>query len=996
MKLYLKGITKRLLLWSAIILLLFCVSCEEAETGDARDFYRIECNSDREVQEGLGFDKKPIVTTLGGKKTDQEFHSAPTSVYIDKEDPYAFTTRIKNSERDQYFKVSIWRKDSSKTSQLVIAGTPSGILYLEKPVVVEKGENGWEKLETEFEVPPAVEVVSIYAYAAKNYGYFDDLVIESHRRKEYPDLSGQSGLHLYFTEQDIALFESEREEAFTEGVHFSRDDWSKGILSDENIVIPIKARLKGDWLDHMRGKKWSFRVKTRDDRTFERMRSFSVQTPASRYFLHEYLAHELFMDQGILTTRYSFTPLYLNTKNLGVYAIEEHFAKQLIEFNLRREGPIVRFDEDPFWRVNALGVGVDKLPYPRMPVFESSRITPFETGKVLADTTMYKQFLIAQSLMNQFRNREGSIDDLFDLDKLAKYLALLDLINGKHGFIWHNMRFYYNPVLCKLEPINFDNFTEEYEESDAALSALGFDKNIASSEHRNAIRSFFGSEKLMDLYLNYLKEYTEQAFVQEFLDEKSGELDEYADLIHEEFPRYELHENFLHGNALDLKPQIRELKDKIAEGYFTELDLKDRPFSIDTQQTKTLVPYFVNLYYSKAKEDEASLLVENYNGRKVQLLALLNEEKRDIYGFDEVILDKYRAARADTSLSMPYLETAKYALLKAVDSDEEYTAELSHWKKNTRRSPYQELKSDPGSNSNQLFMESGDSLILKKGDYVLRNKILIPEDKVVVLEAGVNLNMIDSAGIISHSVIFAKGTEQERILIQSSDSTANGFSVLQAKGESVVSYTTFSNLNTLSYNGWGLTGAVNFYESDVTFEHTVFEDNHCEDALNIIRSDFFVDHSFFFGIYSDAFDSDFCTGELVNSTFDKIGNDAIDFSTSQIDIADCTIVNANDKGISGGEQSTLNVTDCVVRNCNIGVASKDLSEVNLQRVEISNSNYGLVALKKKPEYGGATLRTEDLSLNNCATEFLIEKGSAVYLENRQIEGTAKNVYERFY
>lgn len=962
MKLSSKGIAKLLLLKGVLILMFFCVSCEEMETKDTNDSYRIESNSDEEKQENSGFNGK-MVTILGGEKTDKEFHSAPTSVRIDPKTPYAYTTHINNVTRDQFIRVSVWRKDSLGTAQIIIAGDPAGILYLNNPDMVEIGENGWEKLESEFEVPPAIESVSIYAYAPNNEAYFDDLVIESFHRKEYPDLSGQPALHLYFSGEEMTFFENEREEAFIEGVHFSPDHWAKGVLSDEKIVIPIKARLKGDWLDHIQGRKWSFRVKTRDDKAFRRMRSFSVQTPASRYYLHEYLAHELFRDQGILTTRYSFTPLYLNTENLGIYAIEEHFAKQLIEFNLRREGPIIKFDEDPFWRVNALTQGKNRVAgFPHMPIFETSRITPFGTNKVLADTTMYDQFLIAQSLLNQFKNREGSIEELFDLDKLAKYLVLTDLIDGKHGFVWHNMRFYYNPVLCKLEPINFDNFTENYTGDSAKLSALLVDRSKNYLKYNNLIHSFFSSEKLLEMYLNYLNEYTDPDFIQVFMSERSDQLNEYAELINEEFPRYKLPEDFLQNKVSDLKPQIAELKEKIKNGYFTDIEFVDLTYPIDTHQTKSLLPYFVNFYYSKANGNGGSLLVENYNGRSVQLVAILNEQERALYSFDDVILDEYSGKRADTLLSMPYFETAKYAVLKALDSDEEYIAELSLWKKNTLKSPYQELKSDTSSNPSQLFMVSGDSLILKKGNYVLRNSILIPKGKIVVFEPGVHLNMIDSAGIVSHSRIIATGTERDQILIHSSDSTANGFNVLQAPRESIVSHVTFRNLNTLSYKGWELTGAVNFYESDVTFSHTTFEDNHCEDALNIIRSTFLVDSSFFYGIYSDAFDSDFCTGNLTNSTFERIGNDAIDFSTSQIDISSCYIADANDKGISGGEQSTLNVTNCIVKNCNIGVASKDLSLVNLQDVEISNSNYGLVALKKKPEYGGGYIESRRLDI----------------------------------
>ena len=47
--------------------------------------------------------------------------------------------------------------------------------------------------------------------------------------------------------------------------------------------------------------------------------------------------------------------------------------------------------------------------------------------------------------------------------------------------------------------------------------------------------------------------------------------------------------------------------------------------------------------------------------------------------------------------------------------------------------------------------------------------------------------------------------------------------------------------------------------------------------------------------------------------------------------------------------------------------------------------YGLVLLKKKPEYGPATLKSRKLKLTNCTINDLIEKGSILYLNGRKIE-----------
>ena len=43
--------------------------------------------------------------------------------------------------------------------------------------------------------------------------------------------------------------------------------------------IKAKLRLKGDWLDHLKGDQWSFRVETASDKSWNRLKTFSIQNP---------------------------------------------------------------------------------------------------------------------------------------------------------------------------------------------------------------------------------------------------------------------------------------------------------------------------------------------------------------------------------------------------------------------------------------------------------------------------------------------------------------------------------------------------------------------------------------------------------------------------------------------------------------------------------------------------------------------------------------------
>ena len=47
----------------------------------------------------------------------------------------------------------------------------------------------------------------------------------------------------------------------------------------------IKLRLKGDWVDHLKSDKWSFRIKVTGDNAFLGLKSFSIQSPHTRSFL---------------------------------------------------------------------------------------------------------------------------------------------------------------------------------------------------------------------------------------------------------------------------------------------------------------------------------------------------------------------------------------------------------------------------------------------------------------------------------------------------------------------------------------------------------------------------------------------------------------------------------------------------------------------------------------------------------------------------------------
>jgi hypothetical protein len=331
-------------------------------------------------------------------------------------------------------------------------------------------------------------------------------------------------------------------------------------------------------------------------------------------------------------------------------------------------------------------------------------------------------------------------------------------------------------------------------------------------------------------------------------------------------------------------------------------------------------------------------------------------------------------------------------LLFSVDSVM-YETEVFPWKYDDTQTERQQtvVESTPG-----LVLE-GDRVVFD-GKYTFITDVVIPKEaKEVVFRAGTKIDLREGAGFFSFVPIVMNGTEEHPIIITSGDHSANGFNVIQPGGPSQLKHAHFSGLSSLRKAGWMTPAAVTFYEADLDVENCIFASNHnCDDALNVVRSDFHVENTRFENTFADAFDSDFCTGKVINCVFSNTGNDAIDFSGSRIQISGCTMTDISDKAVSGGEHSSLNVTDCKISRAHIGIASKDQSQLEVRRITIDKADYGIMAFVKKPEYGPATINIDDLKMKRVIIFHQIEEGSTLTLNGKVINGREKKLAQKLY
>ncbi len=859
-------------------------------------------------------------------------------------------------------------KDSNVEAGLAIQGEDPTRFYLGSQEVMEIDYiSGWHKVVLDFDIPkePFFKELEFFVYTnGKSEVYFDDLeIVEldgSEREKPIVENKGfePRNLKLNLTKKAFQHIKTKRDLAKKKGMLITEaDSWVKALLEEQDEIVPVKIRLKGDWADHLEGDKWSFRVKVKNPYSWNRLVVFSLQTPYARYHVDEWVLHKLWEMEDVLTTRYDFGTLKLNDKSLGVYAYEEHFDKQLLEFKNRREGPIIRLVEDGLWDARHVTYTSGYGDYaPAIAELEVADIQPFKEKRTTTNPKLKADFEIARTLLHQYQVGEKGAADIFDLERLAKYYAICDLMGAHHAFHWHNQRFYFNPVIGKLEPIGYDGHSGKAHHLPFLLGQAAV--RYSRYEYISIIKRLVEDEDFIKPYLKYLNIYTSPEYLENVFMELGDGIAAREAFIQQEFTNYRFDKKALLERAKKARIEFMPYND-----------------------------HSVRAYWKGAQQKKSTLVLRSFHEMPLVFLGTGKTKQRMTFPLEESrILSSFYYGYAAKNHEFEVPEEAAFVFYKPYGIDTVFTSPISSWSAQLQVVPAQELAPKQALRSNDLYKVQDKVIRFNKGSHEIKEDVIIPAGFRIFINAGTQLDFQKGAKFLSYSPVKIQGTSDKPVRIVSSDESANGFTVLQAEGLSEMSYAIFNHFNTLSDRGWQLTGAVTFYESDVNISHCIFENNHCEDGLNLVRSDFQMDEVTVRHAPSDGFDADFCKGTIRSCYFENTGNDGIDFSGSEIHIESCFMKSNGDKAISVGEDSDVTIELAKIDGAVIGAASKDLSYLKIKVIDLKNCNQGFAAYQKKPEYGPSIIQVEKYYEKNLRYLHTIASGCTLLLEGKTIAG----------
>ncbi len=757
-------------------------------------------------------------------------------------------------------------------------------------------------------------------------------------------------------------------------------DYVPATVRIDDRAVPVRLRLKGDMLDHVRGDRWSLRIHTRGDEQLFGLRRFSIQHPRTRGYQGEVLFLETLRRAGVLAPRYFFVNVVVNGDEVGVMAVEEHFSKELLESNGRRDGVIIHFDESLLWAARAAR-GPDAPHDGPFENYWTAPIDAFLSTRIENSAQLKREYVAAVSLLRAFVDRRLGASDVFDVELLGRYLAVAELWGAWHATVWVNQRFYFNPLTMRLEPIGFDADLHEGlgEGTNATagklMPALLEDPQVRAAFERNllALRRDVESGTL----IKELKAVEDRAL---------GELrTEFLLLEGIDFDRLRAR-----AARVPFDPEIDTPKpvpvhllvSTVVDGGLSYVELAN-PLVHDVE--------VVGIDWVAADGAPRPLATQQPLQYPMRVAATAPQQRPEVLRLDYQA--QSRPPGAWLEIRSRIAGTSEIKVERARDA---YPAARAN------PLPSGDLADLLARNRFLTAEKDAGVVTAKTGRWQVSGRLVIPSGLTLRIQPGTTLQFASDGALIVYGATDFEGTEREPVVLEAAEAGADrgghwqGVVVHQAPARSRWSFVNIRDTAGVDWSPASLTGGVTFYRSDVRMSNCTFAGNRAEDALNIIHSNFELQDVVMLNTASDGLDSDFSNGTIKAGVFENIGlargADAVDVSGSKVTVDGTRFTNVTDKAISVGEGSTLTARNVVAENGGVGAVSKDHSVLDIEDSTIrAMRGAGLMSYVKKPEYGPATLRARRVRIVATANPAQAQIGSSLEIDGRPVTAQAMDV-----
>lgn len=764
-------------------------------------------------------------------------------------------------------------------------------------------------------------------------------------------------------EKDFQKLKEKRDEAVSSGFLISSsNDYVSGILKVDEEEQKIKLRLKGDFVDHLESDNWSFRVKVSEMDLVWGMNRFSLHHPKSRNYIYEWIYQKMLSREGVISLPYFFVRLNLNGSDLGIYAVEGHFNDLLVEDAGRPWGPIIKLDEDLLWKERVVfgkeNIDSEKSGYGIYTSAENVSFIDFEDPLLNEDKKGKIQD--ALGLLDSFRKGEKKTSQVFDARKLAIFMGLMDLAGSHHSFWWTNLRFYYNPITMKLEPIGFDGNSGE---KITWLSPSFSEKQ--DPRHKNEVLFndlFFQDEDFWTEYIKVLSRISKKEYLDVLFNGFSDDLNENLNILYKSYPDFKFSKEVFYENQDYIRNVLNP--ESIVRARLVELSEKNIVLEVGNLQ---LLPVEILRVSVESDVFDISQKKTVLDGKKFK--DLVDYQRIDI----DTLNGQFSANDQDFSLQ---IHISLLGLEEEIVLDVENkinTFDVESWKEkfNFIEFPFFSVDEELG------------TIEIKPGNWSIRKDVVVSDKYRLIAKKGVVLDLKNGAKIISFSPVKFTGTELDKIKVTSSDQTG-GFYVVSALGKSSFENVVFSGLGSVFDETVSFDGSVGFYDSEVGFHNCLFLKNGSRELfLGIRNSTFEIQDTEFRDVFLNALRTDSSKGRMWKVGFFGLGQDASEFLNSEVEMGEVFYDGVDGKSLVLSHESTLEADLISVFGSGVGVCLSG-SRASIKELGLFGVGTGLLISEGNQDGQYSVVEIKKLDGKLVETLFVKDENSFVRIESENI------------
>lgn len=761
-----------------------------------------------------------------------------------------------------------------------------------------------------------------------------------------------------------------RAEALRTGILAGSDeDLVEATIAIAGRVVPVRLRLAGEVDAGLAGEKWPMRVETEAGHYVLGMRRFTLLDPAAHGFESERLATEHLRSLGVVTPRSRFVRLTINGKQLGTMLLREHYAKEMLESQRRRDGVILRFDDDAFRATEpAWGSGAN---------FDNPRIAPLRAqgaGRVRRSKALSAQRDTATALVERFLSGDVQAREVFDLELVAAYLAAAELWRSDSALRWDNLRFYYNPVSSRLEPVGVPFLPHQPRQEPGLIAATAPVSSRMLADPDLRARFTAAAHRL-----------SEEVLEGDLLDRLAAIEAEDLRAIQRDYPwRVPQRRAALSARAEELRAlseaEISRFGAESARANPVDARLLRTPegFALSLRNRLPIAIVVTALTSRRGDDPERDLAAARGLALPIRLAPTPLGESPSVHRLGWTSTERKRPRVAGIARLETTSETFAFRARKATPPIEANPVSHPSLDEALARHPFLRV------------VEGQRLLTTAPGGYEVTGSLVVPEGYGLSLPAGTELRFTAGEGLIARGPLLFRGSEESPVVLtgpvrKGADARWAGVAVLESAEESVWTHVHVHHAGAFSRDGWRPTGAILFRRAAIRMEHCRILDTHAEDAINLVRSRFSLREVEIEGARSDALDADFSDGRIEGGALRNIGGDGIDLSGARVEIEGVALHEIVDKAVSVGEASRVVALRLDIRSVGTAFVSKDLSFGEIRDSTIREvAHVALMAYVKKPVFGPAELVAEDNELHDVGSEALAQTGSRVFIDGASV------------